>query len=1648
MSKKLFQGIRKRAMIGAALFVLLSCVILTRHTLFRLGVQTYLSKQCPMDAGWEFTYDEITVGRGGVHLLGLHLRAKDDSFEYLCDDAHLFAKHLKGVHFDMHLDMPESKVIFREIEGAPAVSPDILWTLLKNPVRLKMEEGKISMITKSGNTGIYFSLFGEKSSSALGTFFLSSQQGVSTEPEAMVKCFGWPGEKIIKFEADQCQLPWLSKFLTFFSILDTSAWQITEGTIGGHLWLGWQGEKDLSQLTAKLHLEGIGAECKEHGLDLAIKDIECDLSFPSGKRINEDLKWKPLQNLALNTQITEGRIGFKDSTRGSEFAIADIGGVICLNSLNHSEIALKGFLEQQEQMHPIVIAGNPSLIDPNSLKLDLKLLLEPDSETKLGMSIAFTDDDSCIIKGQLKEISTQQVSMFQHILGFAYPEVKDVEFAEGTVTCEMSLWLGKEDRQRLYLDELSCDNLQVYLRSQDILGFCSHLGGSAQIDLNALPSFQFPNWDLQITNGDVVMGREGNVPLAFCDVDLDIVMRDASFDLSMISFTYEGMQTKCQLIGDSLAPDIHVNMGLDGQRLLKWFGNETEGSSDFAKYQIGIDTSFIREEMGWYANGMLELAEEKSDTFHYQFCLSDQVRQIEGSDPLAIFRECISEGSFFAKDVSLQAANFVRHLTDSSWDLSGQVSLEGAFDPKMVTVNLATDQYAFHSKFGDVIHESALVQGSFQVDLEKKSMRGHMPIRSGIFYEKWMDVCYRDIYGELFIDHDQMHIEEVSTEVEGLLLGGKIALDFASSAPKLDLDIASAVGTLKQLDNLTRHIPGFTPLQIPLDGRISLEEGGFHLDCHLGKEDVFWRTQLALSHGNVKEVNGLGLQDVSLSFTYDSDIGEMQIARCRGHLQTADQLEGYSIYIPQISVLDSSGTFDMRLENEMLDMARLVGAFDLATGECAFDTNSSHLYSEPLKRASFTYDQFYGLTALDLALNIPMESLAGLEKFLCDLSLFHTGAPLLKNKGVSGQLNLELQLMEEAIHCHITGDGVSAFGVQPMDLFFHGEKVGSSWRISEAQFGELSIRGALIEKDQSLFIDLLRVDHPKYQATFQGDEINFVNRSLKLGLSEASLSLNDFSEYSGNVEASGELQITLTDAQPFLELGAELSLNIDNFLEEAYQLRSSSPLRLTFAPNEGLNIIDSDFSLQLAGGEEIGSLHLPFMSLFEKESMLRTQNAFISLKSSSLEKELERRFPGLQERLPKVESSNLSLYVSLVASDGNVWANGNICGGEFSFAEQKIQIDDVEFGYEPNRLHFGTVIPFTDETLYASCDMSLQGKMETHVDIWPIIDKDLVDRSTRAMYLNASLREEEGIVLHRIGGDLLGCKFSFHPKKGMSKLLGYVDIDAKQLYPVLPKDAQKVIDNFGLHKGLGLLGEIAIDRDNLLQSSFTGAVLGKEFDALGYQLNSLLADVSLNAKSLHVKDIRVTDDAVMVSAPEITLWEKEVGDWHIKMPELLISDLRPSLLKQRQQSYQRIKPFKVKKLHFQDVEGSLLHSENITGKGFLSFVNTFKREHNLLDIPKDIISRIGLDPVLLVPIQGDMDFVFDKGRLLFTKLRNSYSESKRSYFYLWHKSESYLDFHGNIHIDIRMKQHVLFKITQLFILSIGGDLEKPRFSLK
>src|SRR5262249_20899720 len=121
---------------------------------------------------------------------------------------------------------------------------------------------------------------------------------------------------------------------------------------------------------------------------------------------------------------------------------------------------------------------------------------------------------------------------------------------------------------------------------------------------------------------------------------------------------------------------------------------------------------------------------------------------------------------------------------------------------------------------------------------------------------------------------------------------------------------------------------------------------------------------------------------------------------------------------------------------------------------------------------------------------------------------------------------------------------------------------------------------------------------------------------------------------------------------------------------------------------------------------------------------------------------------------------------------------------------------------------------------------------------------------------------------------------------------------------------------------------------------------------------------------------------------------------------------------------------------------------SLEGSGSLSFVNQFKKEASIWDVPLDMVKKFGLDPGLLTPVQGEIHMELRGDKFYLVSLDNSFSEGGRAEFYLpMEKGLSYIDLQGKVHIDLKMRQDVVLKVTQPLTLTIRGTLDKLRYGL-
>ena len=320
--------------------------------------------------------------------------------------------------------------------------------------------------------------------------------------------------------------------------------------------------------------------------------------------------------------------------------------------------------------------------------------------------------------------------------------------------------------------------------------------------------------------------------------------------------------------------------------------------------------------------------------------------------------------------------------------------------------------------------------------------------------------------------------------------------------------------------------------------------------------------------------------------------------------------------------------------------------------------------------------------------------------------------------------------------------------------------------------------------------------------------------------------------------------------------------------------------------------------------------------------------------------------------------------------------------------------------------------------------------------------------------LNVSwvIDENKNFLMQEITGHFCGIDFLFQEDldhMNSNNLFGSLKFNGSKLKKIFPKNIENSFDHYLIGAGYEMSGKLGFDFSKPNFINFDGLFSGKDFELFSYQFKTMFSKLHIDENSVKFTDFKISDGAGIVTINEMN-FEKNKNIWELNIPLLKIKDLRPSLLKEINKPLEEITPFLIRDLVLKDFKGDLGNKNSFSGNGNMHFINSFKRGQSVFDFPADVLSRIvGIDLELLTPVKGSVDFFVKNGKFNLAKLNDSFSEAERSKFFLLDKGQKpFVDFDGNIYINIAMKQYVLFKFTESFVISIRGNLEDPKCNLK
>lgn len=760
------------------------------------------------------------------------------------------------------------------------------------------------------------------------------------------------------------------------------------------------------------------------------------------------------------------------------------------------------------------------------------------------------------------------------------------------------------------------------------------------------------------------------------------------------------------------------------------------------------------------------------------------------------------------------------------------------------------------------------------------------------------------------------------------------------------------------------------------------------------------------------------------SIDLSGQCGEHWLFQAQGELAP-----GIRFFCPLLAWQDSSFCFDVRIGGDLLELARFYGT--MSEGVCRLDPGRSRILDSCIEIGEGLWDQ-KGFFSAHGKTRISWNSfLAALPSWVLEKE-----APLLLPMEGSALLDVSFD-RENGVKLFVQGETL-LFEKEPLALEAAIVKQEEGWRIAPISVGGWTLCGLLHREERTIALR---------EAVLAGHGLEmFCEGTIDLAggfdfhCSQLTLDLKKSAHWLRRIGAPIEGVEGILKGTGALfgkkQWQAAFSLQAESLRAASLHWRLLDPMEIHCDSEGGFRCAKVHFSAN-SGDRPLCFCKVEQVRLRQEEGLWGFYGAHVTIPRERMASPLFSIASSLELRADLECPLDFSFLRAQIPE-----CNVPLDGGVFPIRSVSLYISEAE---AKMRLQaFCQNIPFWIDASVA-CGANLSGTISLEEQDLPLSGERL------PLSLLWESSKTSDFRLRAVEGQFRGVDASFHAIDEGYTLIGSARIHFREIAPFLPESIQEMIRELGLGKGYELKGKLSIDSDR--NPSFCGLLTGKQIDLFGFRLRTLLSQVFFDAKNFRLWDCKISDSAAIIKIDELIAQGDGDRPWTISMPCLNLFELRPSLLQregaQEAPSVKEAGPLVIKELSLENFKGLLEESRTYTAHGTLEFINSYRREHTIFDIPSDLLGRIiGLDFELLTPACGKISYDLKEGCFYLTALENAFSEGKRSEFFLVQDPLPVMDLDGNLSISVSMKQFVLFKFTELFQIYIDGTLSDPKFHLR
>lgn len=1073
----------------------------------------------------------------------------------------------------------------------------------------------------------------------------------------------------------------------------------------------------------------------------------------------------------------------------------------------------------------------------------------------------------------------------------------------------------------------------------------------------------------------------------------------------------------------------------------------------------------------------------------------------------------LRDGWFEAKELNLSKFVSPFVLGASSLELRGTGDFSGIFDSRNLMISyqaceLALECESFLIEVKETVREKvsmASYPAIHYFNFEDGSQFGYLPVQQGSYFQKYNELLFEEINASIFFDRSQIHIRHIESFSDGIFFGGAIDIDFSGrQAGIYDVVIHSDImnGKISQIQTFLSRFMAPSPfLKMPMEGLVSYRQRGGMLNLTFSPETytVIANVEGALTDGKLLwENDQMRFQDFSLHFDYDHQAKSIIFSDLEGVflVGAAHQLEEYDVIGDYIRLLDytqNQAEFDVWISDKSRDILRVVGNSSNRmnlTGDkviqFTFDHELTHFGDVHPNAFDLTLKEDWQIDDLNFEFGFNISTLVHDFQRLNQTGLFFplkSSAKLLDQlKKTQGEFQVAIrydkiaeQYNYQMLGSHLVCDENYHFD----SCLLTGRKKGSAWAIDQLQFDQLSLSADILRKDYGWNVNFLGIRFDN--ALLAGLEGIYYdqNSSFKGKLNLLEVDLGNLPKWKifqkmihenlvdGKINAAGEVRIQHLEESKDWRVELLLQTDFKNFSAKGINFDQTEKVFCHFVSDRGMTL--RNFKTAFLHAKERNpkvAIDIEKMDFDFKNGEAAIRGCAFSLPANNLEWAVE----NFQQAFPDFISHTYGEEIKKIKSSGEVQGKLDVDfalphiafhlemqDGTYRFYDSEYVCKNLSFEKDPFESKVIFQSPYNDHLFWVLVRSSAPKHDSGEMLISEHYPEHHFEKKVGVQLLWRDTLSE-GFIIDRVEGSLLGSSVHLArvPSASTDRVYeGTTLIQIDQALRYLPKNLLEKAQNCSLNGTCTLSGQWILQKNSLASGEnlyFVGQLYGEDLVFRECLFDSLTAEVEYHQNEIAFNNVQVNDPAGKLEIAQMSL-KAENEDVILNIPQVNVSDFRPSILRDPSGMITTpATPFVIRHLEIQNVHGSLINSDQITGKGKFTFTNSKKKvlPNTIFAIPGEILSRIGLDVTVLTPVMGSIYYKIKDGKIYFTRFKDLYSNGRLSKFYLPNTSyQSYMDFDGNLHVQVRMKQYnLLFKLAELLTITVQGTVQKPKYSLQ